>query len=113
MSIVHKGVRLSALALACSAMTPAMAADWPSGFTKCTDEGESCKAGASARQVSFGSKDKWVIKTLSGTVACQVATFGSDPNSGRNEKCALGPVVTAPAPAPAPAPTASCRSAKS
>ena len=36
----------------------------------------SIKVGTTARQVSFGVKDKWVIKTLTGTIACSSATFG-------------------------------------
>jgi pectate lyase len=103
---------LAAVAVAVGAVAPlasAHAVDWPSGYSKCADEGESCKVGSTARQVSFGVKDKWVIKTLTGTVACTSATFGgADPNPGKTEKCAVGPAASpapTPAPAPAPAPT--------
>lgn len=96
------GAALSLL-LAASA---AHAVDWPSGYSKCADEGETCRAGTSTRPVSFGIKDKWVIKNLSGDIACTVATFGSDPNPGITKKCAVGPVGSpAPSPAPTPAPT--------
>lgn len=91
-------------AAACAGSSPAFAVDWPSGYSKCADEGESCKAGATARPVSYGIKDKWVIRTLSGTVPCTTATFGTDPYPGLAKKCAVGPVPS-PAPAPAPAPT--------
>lgn len=98
-------LRLSALAAAWAVATPALAVDWPSGFSKCADEGETCKAGTTPRQVSFGVKDKWVIRVLSGNVACTSATFGgADPNPGLREKCAVGPAAPAPAPTPAPAP---------
>ncbi|HEY8878689.1 MAG TPA: polysaccharide lyase family 1 protein [Roseateles sp.] len=88
------------------AASSAHAVDWPSGYSKCADEGETCKAGTATRPVSFGIKDKWVIKNLSGDIACTVATFGSDPNPGITKKCAVGPVGSpAPSPAPTPAPT--------
>jgi pectate lyase len=83
----------------------AQAADWPSGFSKCADEGGTCKAGSTARQISYGIKDKWVIQTLSGDVACNVATFGSDPYPGKDKKCAVGALTTTPTPTPTPAPT--------
>ncbi|MFN3862575.1 MAG: polysaccharide lyase family 1 protein [Roseateles sp.] len=103
---------LAAMAVAIGVVAPlgsAQAADWPSGFSKCADEGGSCKVGTTPRQVSFGLKDKWVIKTLVNTVPCTSATFdGADPNPGLAEKCAVGPVASpAPAPAPAPAPSPS------
>ena len=94
---------LAAMAVVVGAVAPmgaAHAVDWPSGFSKCADEGGSCKVGTTARQVSFGVKDKWVIKTLSGTVACTSATFGgADPNPGIAEKCAVGPAASAIGPA--------------
>lgn len=71
----------------------ALAKDWPSGYSKCADEGESCAVGTRARRVSFGIKDKWVTQTLSGTVTCSTATFGSDPYLGKTKKCAIGPSV--------------------
>jgi pectate lyase len=96
----------------------AAAADWPAGFSKCADEGETCKVGSTPRQVSFGAKNLWVVKAMSGNVACTVKTFGSDPNPAKKLKCALGPAPKptpgpapspspspAPSPAPAPAPT--------
>jgi pectate lyase len=83
---------LSALALL--APMAAHAADWPSGYSKCADEGGSCKVGTSTRSVSFGIKNAWVIKTLSGDITCSTATFGSDPYPGKDKKCALGPVTT-------------------
>lgn len=82
---------------------PAMAADWPSGFSKCANEGKTCKVPQTSK-VSFGIKDHWVVAMLpAGKVACKAATFGSDPYPGKKKKCAIGPAVAAPAPAPAPA----------
>ena len=95
---------MAVAALFASAASPAFAVDWPSGYSKCADQGETCKAGATKRSVSFGIKNKWVTKTLSGNIACTVATFGSDPYPEKTKKCAVGPVA-APAPAPAPAPS--------
>ncbi|AXA91160.1 polysaccharide lyase family 1 protein [Massilia sp. YMA4] len=83
----------------------AQAADWPSGYSKCADQDGTCKVGGTARSVSFGIKDKFVVKTLSGDVACTVATFGSDPYPGVTKKCAIGPVSgTTPTPTPTPTP---------
>lgn len=87
----------------------AQAADWPSGYSKCADEGGTCKAGSSSRLVSFGIKDKFVIKTLSGDIPCTVASFGSDPYPGLAKKCAVGPLdtgTTTPPPPPPPPPPA-------
>jgi pectate lyase len=97
---LHSAAALTLLAGAGSAS----ADDWPSGFSKCADEGETCKVGSTPHQVSLGAKDLWVIKTLSGNVACTTATFGGDPNPAKKLKCAIGPAA-APAPSPAPAPT--------
>ncbi|MFT7722278.1 MAG: polysaccharide lyase family 1 protein [Roseateles sp.] len=80
------------------------AADWPSGYSKCADEGKTCKAGTATRAVSFGIKNQWVVKNLSGDLACTTATFGSDPYPGLKKKCAVGPTAGSPAPAPAPTP---------
>ncbi|KQV87848.1 hypothetical protein ASD15_27750 [Massilia sp. Root351] len=87
----------------------AQAADWPAGYSKCADEGNTCKAGSSARVVSFGIKDRFVVQTRSGDIACTVASFGSDPYPGLAKKCAVGPIGGAaptPAPDPEPAPAA-------
>lgn len=97
----QKTLLCAAIAALCS--TPALAVDWPSGFSKCADERETCHIGSAKRQVSFGIKDKWVVQTLSGQVACTVAAFGSDPYPGKTKKCAVSK-TTAPAPAPTPAP---------
>ncbi len=91
----------SAVALLFSAGA-AQAVDWPSGYSKCADQGGTCKAGASPRLVSFGIKDKFVIKTLSGDIPCTIETFGSDPYPGVNKKCAVGPLDSGTPPPPPP-----------
>lgn len=86
----------------------AHADDWPSRYSKCAGQGATCKVGTDTRSVSFGIKDKFITKTLSGNVLCDVVTFGSDPYPGLAKKCAIGPVAsvtTPPAPVPAPLPT--------
>ncbi|WP_426166645.1 pectate lyase family protein [Pseudoduganella sp. R-34] len=81
------------------------AADWPSGYSKCADQGGTCKVGTSSRQVSYGIKDKWVVKTLAGDILCATSTFGSDPSPGVTKKCAVGPLSsTTPTPTPTPTP---------
>lgn len=82
----------------------AHAADWPSGYSKCADQGGTCKVGTNSRSVSFGIKDKFVTKTLSGNILCDVATFGSDPYPSLAKKCAVGPVDSATTPPPSPPP---------
>lgn len=97
--------RLAALALLFAAASQeARAADWPAGYSKCADEGGTCKVGPSARAVSFGIKDRFVVKAFSHDVPCDVATFGSDPAHGRLKKCAVGPIGSPPAPTPTPTP---------
>jgi len=91
-----------AVALLFSA-SAAHAADWPSGYSKCADQGGTCKAGAESRMVSFGIKDKFVIKTLSGNILCDVTTFGTDPYPSLAKKCAVGPLDGATPPPPATA----------
>ncbi|NHZ94045.1 hypothetical protein F2P45_34450, partial [Massilia sp. CCM 8733] len=103
--LIRKTLIASASALlACSAATPAFAADWPSGYTKCAAERETCVVGAAKRSVSYGASNKWVTKSLSGNVACNNATFG-DPIAGKKKYCAIGPVTPTPTPPPTPTPT--------
>lgn len=99
---IKKSFIWGALALLWSA--GAYAVDWPSGYSKCADQGATCKAGSSPRSVSFGIKDNWVLKTLSGNILCDVATFGSDPYPGLAKKCAVGPLADSGTTTPAPAP---------
>ncbi len=93
--------RLLPLALMTACAAPAMAADWPAGYSKCADEGEACKVGNAPRSVSYGIKGKWVLKTLSGTIACGNTTFG-DPYPGKAKKCAVAAGTVTPPPPPPP-----------
>jgi pectate lyase len=62
--------------------------DYPSGFSKCADLGGTCAVESGDGWVAFGRKGKWVTKkvTVSGSIACTVAAFGSDPGGNPN-KC--------------------------
>lgn len=80
----------------------AQASDWPSGYSKCADEGETCKVGSASRSVSYGIKNLWVTKTLAGDISCTTATFGNDPYPGKDKKCAVGPAGTATPPVTTP-----------
>ncbi len=62
--------------------------DYPSGFSKCADSGETCAVESGDGWVAFGRKGKWVTKkvTVGGSIACTVAAFGSDPGGNPN-KC--------------------------
>ena len=62
--------------------------DYPSGFSKCADAGETCSVTSGDGWVAFGRKGSWVTKRVSvpGTIACTVSAFGSDPQGNPN-KC--------------------------
>jgi pectate lyase len=62
--------------------------DYPSGFSKCANLGESCSVSSGTGWVAFGRKGSWVLKKVSvgSSIACSVATFGSDPQGNPN-KC--------------------------
>ena len=99
--------RLACLGLLFAAVEhDAMATDWPAGYSKCADEGGTCKVGATPRAVSFGIDGNWVVKTLSGNQPCTLATFGTDPDPEVTKKCAVIK-TTSPAPTPTPTPSPS------
>ncbi|RYY75958.1 MAG: pectate lyase [Gammaproteobacteria bacterium] len=62
--------------------------DYPSGFSKCADLGETCSVTSGDGWVAFGRKGQWVTKRVSvpGTIGCTVSAFGSDPQGNPN-KC--------------------------
>ncbi len=62
--------------------------DYPDGFSKCADLGETCSVTSGDGWVAFGRKGKWITKKVSvpGSIACTVAAFGSDP-AGNPNKC--------------------------
>ncbi|MDD1620356.1 MAG: hypothetical protein LUQ11_02660 [Methylococcaceae bacterium] len=94
---------LGCIAMVISGIT--FASDWPSGYSKCADEHGKCKVGEKVRPVSYGIKNKWVIKEFSGSISCNKTTFGSDPYPGKKKKCAVGQASSQPTPTPTPKPT--------
>jgi pectate lyase len=62
--------------------------DYPSGFSKCAELGQTCSVTSGDGWVAFGRKGKWVTKKVKvgGSIACTVAAFGSDPQGNPN-KC--------------------------
>jgi pectate lyase len=62
--------------------------DYPNGFSKCADLGETCTVSSGDGWVAFGRKGKWVTRKVSvgGSIACTVSAFGSDP-AGSPNKC--------------------------
>lgn len=64
--------------------------DYPAGWSKCADLGETCSVGSGDGWVAFGRKGKWVTKKVAvgGSIACTVAAFGSDPGGNPN-KCSF------------------------
>ena len=66
----------------------AQAVDFPSGYSKCADQGGTCTVKNAPNTVAYGIKDKWVYKQVTGkTIACTTEAFGSDPYPGVNKKC--------------------------
>ncbi len=64
------------------------AADFPSGYSKCADEGGTCAVKNAPNTVAYGIKDKWVYKYVtSSSIACTTQAFGSDPYPGKTKKC--------------------------
>jgi len=62
--------------------------DYPDGFSKCANLGESCDVNSGTGWVAFGRKGSWVLKKVSvgSSIACTVSAFGSDP-AGNPNKC--------------------------
>jgi len=62
--------------------------DYPTGFSKCADEGATCAVTKGTGWVAFGRKGKWVAKNVGvgKSIACTTSAFGSDPGGNPN-KC--------------------------
>ncbi|MFT4174939.1 MAG: hypothetical protein QM639_20380 [Rhodocyclaceae bacterium] len=62
--------------------------DYPSGFSKCADEGATCSVTKGTGWVAYGRKGNWVAKNVGvgKSIACTAAAFGSDPGGNPN-KC--------------------------
>jgi parallel beta-helix repeat protein len=62
-------------------------------WTNCGMEYGTCSF-TGTKQVRFGANGAYVVKTLTGPVACAITTFGSDPASGVQKSCDTAPVPT-------------------
>jgi hypothetical protein len=63
-------------------MSQAFAAtDYPSGYTKCAKEGETCTM-SGTRSVAFGKSGTFVYATLSGSFTCSASLFPSNSITG-------------------------------
>src|SRR5215475_10895723 len=63
------GAALLAAAGAANAAT-----DYPSGYTKCAKDGETCSFSGS-RSVAYGKSGSFVYATLTGPITCQASLF--------------------------------------
>jgi hypothetical protein len=71
----------------------------PSTWTQCATEGGTCSFSGSA-QVRYGTATAYVIKTLTGPIACSNSVFG-DPAPGYGKTCSVGgTTTTSPTPTP-------------
>lgn len=78
------GAALAALATGAFAAT-----DYPSGYTKCAKEGETCNF-SGTRSVAYGKSGTFVYATLTGPVSCTASRFPSI-NVGTPRYCSYGP----------------------
>jgi pectate lyase len=62
--------------------------DYPTGFSKCADEGGTCSVSKGTGWVAYGRKGNWVAKNVGvgKSIVCTAAAFGSDPGGNPN-KC--------------------------
>ena len=78
------GAALAVLATAAHAAT-----DYPSGYTKCAKEGETCTF-SGTRSVAYGKAGTFVYATLTGPVSCAASRFPSI-SVGTPRYCSYGP----------------------
>ncbi len=80
------------------------ATDYPSGYTKCAKEGETCSFSGS-RSVAYGKSGSFVYATLTGPINCQASLFPSI-SVGNPRYCSYGggssPPTTPPPTTPPP-----------
>ena len=64
--------------------------DYPNGFSKCSDAGQTCSVSKGTGWVAFGRKGSWVAKYVGvgKSISCSVSAFGSDPGGNPN-KCSF------------------------
>jgi pectate lyase len=79
------------LALASSAYA---ATDYPSGYTKCAKDGETCTF-SGTRSVAYGKAGTFVYATLTGPISCAASRFPAI-NVGTPRYCSYGAVTTPP-----------------
>ena len=72
-------------------------------WVKCADEGGVCTISGTA-DVRYGAGTSWVVRTITGSVACSNAVFG-DPIVGTVKECDTTGAVVIPTPTPTPTPT--------
>jgi pectate lyase len=80
---------LCAAALFAFASSAHAATDYPSGYTKCAKEGETCTF-SGTRSVAYGKAGTFVYATLTGPISCAASRFPSI-NVGTPRYCSYGP----------------------
>src|SRR5688572_33111810 len=79
------------------------ATDYPSGYTKCAKEGETCSF-TGTRSVAYGKAGTFVYANLTGPLTCSASRFPAI-NVGTPRYCSYGAAAPAPRPTPTPTPT--------
>ena len=85
---------LYAAGLLAFAISAHAATDYPSGYTKCAKDGETCSF-SGTRSVAYGKAGTFVYATLTGPVSCAASRFPSI-SVGTPRYCSYGAVVTPP-----------------
>jgi pectate lyase len=80
---------LCAAALLAFASGALAATDYPTGYTKCAKEGETCTF-SGTRSVAYGKAGTFVYATLTGPISCTASRFPSI-NVGNPRYCSYGP----------------------
>jgi hypothetical protein len=80
---------LCGAALAAFAVGAHAATDYPSGYTKCAKEGETCTF-SGTRSVAYGKAGTFVFATLTGPVSCAASRFPAI-SVGTPRYCSYGP----------------------
>ena len=94
---------LSGAALVAIASGAQAATDYPSGYTKCAKEGETCSF-TGTRSVAYGKAGTFVYANLTGPLTCSASRFPAI-NVGTPRYCSYGAAAPAPSPTPTPTPT--------
>ncbi|HEY5808306.1 MAG TPA: hypothetical protein VIT67_10085 [Povalibacter sp.] len=80
---------LCGAALAAFAVGAHAATDYPSGYTKCAKDGETCSF-SGTRSVAYGKAGTFVYATLTGPISCSASLFPST-NVATPRYCSYGP----------------------